>query len=215
MINPVIQIFINIWYWFRPPCIRLLWLWTFYYMWILVLYFQYPLFFRLWIFSPDCRRGIFHCSFILTSDSMCINFFTSFTCKKMHSGRLCFFWCTYFPGFLQNTYNSFLWYSAGLTITNTMRTRAIKINKFVESRSTVTDCIYWKCFILLLLSLLSYLKKATKLLSLWNVFRQKLLSSSVNYCTKRWKLNYIESRTMLIKMNSDNKKRGKAWKCEN
>ena len=88
MIYPVIQIFINIWYWFRPPCIRLLWLWTFYYMWILVLYFQYPLFFRLWIFFPDCRRGIFHCSFILTSDSPCIYFFTSFICKKMHSGRL-------------------------------------------------------------------------------------------------------------------------------
>ena len=30
------------------------------------------------------------------------------------------------------------------------------------------------------------------------MFRQKLLSSSVNYCTKRWKLNYIVSRTMLI-----------------
>ena len=36
------------------------------------------------------------------------------------------------------------------------------------------------------------------------MFRQKRLSSSVNYCTKRWKLNYIVSRTMLIKMNSDN-----------
>ena len=31
------------------------------------------------------------------------------------------------------------------------------------------------------------------------MFRQKLLSSSVNYCTKRWKLNYIVSRTMLIR----------------
>ena len=45
------------------------------------------------------------------------------------------------------------------------------------------------------------LKKATKLLSLHNMFRQKLLSSSVNY---------IISRTMLIMINSDNKKRGKA-----
>ena len=35
------------------------------------------------------------------------------------------------------------------------------------------------------------------------MFRQKLLSSSVNYCTKRWKLNYIVSRTMLIMMDSD------------
>ena len=88
MIYPVIQIFINIWYWIRPPCIQLLWLWTVYYMWVLVLHFQYPVFVRLWIFSPDCRRGIFRCSFILTSDSMCIYFFTSFICKKMHSGRL-------------------------------------------------------------------------------------------------------------------------------
>ena len=187
MIYPVIQIFINIWYWFRPPCIRLLWLWTFYYMWILVLYFQYPLFFRLWIFSPDCRRGIFHCSFILTSDSMCIYFFT---CKKMHSGRLLFAFSdvlTFLDFFKIRIILFFGTDSAGLTITNTMRTRAIKINKFVESRSTVTDCIYWKCFILLLLSLLSYLKKATKLLSLWNMFPQKLLSPSVNYCTKRWK----------------------------
>ena len=47
------------------------------------------------------------------------------------------------------------------------------------------------------------------------MFRQKLLSSSVNYYTKRCKLNYIESRNVLIKMNSDNKKRGKARKCEN
>ena len=34
------------------------------------------------------------------------------------------------------------------------------------------------------------------------MFLQKLLSSSVNYCTKRWKLNYIVSKTMLIIMNS-------------
>ena len=97
MIYPVIQIFINIWYWIRPPCIRLLWLWTFYYMWILVLYFQYPLFFRLWIFSPDCRRGIFHCSFILTSDSMCIYFFTSFILKKdtFEKTSVCFFRCRF------------------------------------------------------------------------------------------------------------------------
>ena len=54
------------------------------------------------------------------------------------------------------------------------------------------------------------LKKAAKLLSLSDMFRQKLLSSSVNYCTKRWKLNYIISRTMLVMMNSDNKKIGKA-----
>ena len=40
--------------------------------------------------------------------------------------------------------------------------------------------------------------------------RQKLLSSSVNYCRKRWKLNYIVSRTMLIMINSDNNKSGKA-----
>ena len=85
---PVIHIFINIWYWIRPPCIRLLWLLTFYYMWILVLHFQYPVFVRLSIFSPYCRRGIFRCSLILASDSMCIYFFTSFICKKMHSGRL-------------------------------------------------------------------------------------------------------------------------------
>ena len=39
------------------------------------------------------------------------------------------------------------------------------------------------------------------------MFWQKLLSSSVNYCTKRWKLNSIVSRTMLIKMNSENKKK--------
>ena len=43
------------------------------------------------------------------------------------------------------------------------------------------------------------------------MFRQKLLSSSVNYCTKRWKLNYIVGRTVLTMINSDNKKRGKAW----
>ena len=51
---------------------------------------------------------------------------------------------SYFPGFLQNTCNSFLWFSAGLTITNTntMHTRVIDINKFVVSRSIVTDCIY-------------------------------------------------------------------------
>ena len=42
------------------------------------------------------------------------------------------------------------------------------------------------------------------------MFRQKLLSSSVNYYTKRWKLNYIVNRAMLIMINSDNKKRGKA-----
>ena len=47
------------------------------------------------------------------------------------------------------------------------------------------------------------------------MFRQKLLSSSVNYCTKRRKLNYIVGRTMLIMINSDNKKGGKAGKCEN
>ena len=35
------------------------------------------------------------------------------------------------------------------------------------------------------------------------MFRQKLLSSSVNYCTKRWKLNYIVRRTMLITINGD------------
>ena len=45
------------------------------------------------------------------------------------------------------------------------------------------------------------------------MFRQKLLSSSVNYCTKRWKLNYIVGRTMLIIIKSDNKKRGKALSC--
>ena len=88
MINHVIQIFINIWYWIWPPCIRLLWLWTFYYMCILVLHFQYSVFFRFWVFTPDCRRGLFRCSFILKSDFMCIYFFTSFICKKMHSGRL-------------------------------------------------------------------------------------------------------------------------------
>ena len=32
---------------------------------------------------------------------------------------------------------------------------------------------------------------------------------------QRWKLNYIVNRTMLIMINSENKKRGKAWKCEN
>ena len=42
------------------------------------------------------------------------------------------------------------------------------------------------------------------------MFRQKLLSSSVNYYAKRCKLNYIASRTMLIKMKSNNKKRDKA-----
>ena len=42
------------------------------------------------------------------------------------------------------------------------------------------------------------------------MFRQKLLSSSVNYCKKRWKLNYIVGRTTLIMINNDNKKRGKA-----
>ena len=42
------------------------------------------------------------------------------------------------------------------------------------------------------------------------MFLQKLLSSSVNYCTKCWKLNYVVSRTMLIMMNSDKKKRDKA-----
>ena len=51
---------------------------------------------------------------------------------------------SYFPRFLQITFNSFFWYSAGLTITNTntMCARMIKINKFVVSRSTVMDCIY-------------------------------------------------------------------------
>ena len=57
-------------------------------MWVLVLHFQYPVFVRLSTFSSDCRGGIFRCSFILTSDSMCIYFFTSFICKKMHLGRL-------------------------------------------------------------------------------------------------------------------------------
>ena len=47
------------------------------------------------------------------------------------------------------------------------------------------------------------------------MFRQKLLSSSVNLCTKRWKLNCIISRKLLIMINSDNNKSGKAWKCEN
>ena len=82
---------------------------------------------------------------------MCIYFFTSFICKKMHSGRLRYAfsdvglkYMSYFPGFLQNMCNSFLWFSAGLTITNTntMHTRVIDINKFVVSRSIVTDCIY-------------------------------------------------------------------------
>ena len=50
--------------------------------------FQYPVFVRLSIYSPNCRRGIFRCSLILTSDSMGIYFFTSFIAKKMHSGRL-------------------------------------------------------------------------------------------------------------------------------
>ena len=45
------------------------------------------------------------------------------------------------------------------------------------------------------------------------MFRQKLLSSSVNYCIKRWKLNYIVGRTMLIMIKSDNKERGKALSC--
>ena len=89
MIYPVIQIFINIWYWVRPSCIRLLWLWTFKYMWILVLHFLYPVFVRLSIFSPNCRRGIFRCSLILTSDSMCIYFFTSFIyCIREDFGML-------------------------------------------------------------------------------------------------------------------------------
>ena len=88
MIYPVIQIFINIWHWIRPPCIQQLWLWTFYCMLILVLHFQHPVFVRLSIFPLDWRRGIFRSSFILTADSMCIYFFTSFICKKMHSGRL-------------------------------------------------------------------------------------------------------------------------------
>ena len=60
----------------------------FYYTWILVLHFQYPVYLRLSIVSPNCRRGIFRCSLILTSDSMCIYFFTSFICKKIHLGRL-------------------------------------------------------------------------------------------------------------------------------
>ena len=47
------------------------------------------------------------------------------------------------------------------------------------------------------------------------MFRQKLLSSSANSYTKRWKLNYIISRTVLTIINSGNKKRGKTWKCEN
>ena len=34
------------------------------------------------------------------------------------------------------------------------------------------------------------LRKTTTLLSLQNMFRQKLLSSSVNYCTKHYKLNF-------------------------
>ena len=34
------------------------------------------------------------------------------------------------------------------------------------------------------------------------MFGQKLLSSSLNYCTKRWKLNYILSRTMLVMINN-------------
>ena len=38
-------------------------------------------------------------------------------------------------------------------------------------------------------SLYSSLRKTTTLLSLQNTFRQKLLSSSVNYCTRRYKLN--------------------------
>ena len=37
-----------------------------------------------------------------------------------------------------------------------------------------------------------------------------MISSSVNYCTKRRKFNYIVSRTMLTMINSDNKKGGKA-----
>ena len=32
------------------------------------------------------------------------------------------------------------------------------------------------------------------------MFWQKRLSSSVNYCTKRWELNYIVGRTTLIKV---------------
>ena len=47
------------------------------------------------------------------------------------------------------------------------------------------------------------------------MFRQKLLSSSVNYYAKCCKLNHIVSTTMLIMINSDNKKRGKARKGEN
>ena len=76
---------------------------------------------------------------------MCIYFFTSFTCKKMHSGRLLFAFSdvlTFLDFFKIRIILFFGTDSAGLTITNTMRTRAIKINKFVESRSTVTDCIY-------------------------------------------------------------------------
>ena len=42
------------------------------------------------------------------------------------------------------------------------------------------------------------------------MFRKKLLPSSVNYCRKRWKLSYIVGRTVLIMINSDYKKRGKA-----
>ena len=42
------------------------------------------------------------------------------------------------------------------------------------------------------------------------MFRQKIRSSSVNECTKRWKLNYRVSIKMLIVINGDNKKRGKA-----
>ena len=33
-------------------------------------------------------KGIFRCSLILTSDPMCIYFFTNFICKKMHWGRI-------------------------------------------------------------------------------------------------------------------------------
>ena len=43
-------------------------------------------------------------------------------------------------------------------------------------------------------------KESDKTFESVNMFRQKLLSSSVNYCTKRWKLNDVVSRTKLLKL---------------
>ena len=117
-----------------------IWLWTFYFMWILFCMFSILFFLDFGYFLLTAEEGYFVVP-LFTHLIPCAYIFSQALFVKrciQEDFSVLFFYVgskqmSYFPEFLQNMCNSFLWYSAGLTITNTntMHMRAIKINKFL------------------------------------------------------------------------------------